>query len=679
MPYIGNTLVTTVRDEAVTFAKIQDVAANSILGRNANSSGDLSEIALATTQILIGDGTGFTAAALSGDATMTNAGVVSLAAAQTNVSSILATDVKIGEDDQTKIDFETADEIHFYAANVEQVYVADNIFGPQSDSDVDLGTTSVRWKDAFVDSITVTGAIASGAITSTGIVTGTGFTAGNAVLAEAELELLDGLTAGTAIASKVVTTDANIDTSGQRNLTITGELDAASLDISGNADIDGTTNLDAVDIDGAVQIDNTVTVGVDDTGYDVKFFGATSGAYLLWDESADKLLTAGGAVVDIVKDKLLIGGTAVTTTAAELNVLDAVTAGTATASKAIVLDSNKDIGTIRNLTIDGVFTDGNYTFDTSGNVSGLGTVASGAITSSGIVTGTGFTAGSAVLTEAELELLDGLTAGTAIASKVVTTDANVASGAITSSGIIKTDSTTAATTTTDGSLQTDGGLSVVLDAVFGNDVKLLSDSAVLVFGAGSDITLTHTNDVGLTLNGTSKLMFNDASQFIQGASATVLDIAATDEIELTATLIDVVGNFANSGTIASTGVITANAGVVVDNITIDGTEIDLSSGDLTIDVAGDVEVNADGGQIIFKDGSAAIAELSNESGNGELRIYEGANYLGFKTPALSANQVWVLPDDDGSANQYMKTDGSGNLSWVSASSGVGIGLVLALG
>ena len=246
------------------------------------------------------------------------------------------------------------------------------------------------------------------------------------------------------------------------------------------------------------------------------------------------------------------------------------------------------------------------------------------------------------------------------------------------SGILKTDDATDATSTTDGSLQTDGGLSVVKDAVFGNDVKLLSDSAVLTFGADSDTTLTHTDGSGLTLNSTNKLMFNDASQFIQGASATVLDIAATDEIELTATLIDVVGNFANSGTIASTGVITANAGVVVDNITIDGTEIDLSSGDLTIDVAGDIEVNADGGQIIFKDGSAAIAELSNESGNGELRIYEGANYLGFKTPALSANQVWVLPDDDGSANQYMKTDGSGNLTWASASAGVGLGLVIAL-
>jgi len=55
-------------------------------------------------------------------------------------------------------------------------------------------------------------------------------------------------------------------------------------------DIDGTSNLDIVDIDGAVQIDGAVTVGVDDTGLDVKFFGATAGSYFLWDESADSLL-----------------------------------------------------------------------------------------------------------------------------------------------------------------------------------------------------------------------------------------------------------------------------------------------------------------------------------------------------------------------------------------------------
>ena len=106
-------------DASIDFAHIQNVAANSILGRNANSSGVLSEVALATTQILIGDGTGFTAAALSGDATMTNAGVVSLAAAQTNVNSLLAANIVIGEDAQTQIDFETANEIHFDADNAE--------------------------------------------------------------------------------------------------------------------------------------------------------------------------------------------------------------------------------------------------------------------------------------------------------------------------------------------------------------------------------------------------------------------------------------------------------------------------------------------------------------------------------------------------------------------------------
>jgi hypothetical protein len=126
-------------------------------------------------------------------------------------------------------------------------------------------------------------------------VTGTLTLGSNAELTEAELEMLDGITAGTVAASKAVVVDSNKDAASFRNVTLTGELDAATLDISGNADIDGTTNLDAVDIDGAVQIDAAVTVGEDDTGYDVKFFGATSGAYMLWDESTDDLILAGAA------------------------------------------------------------------------------------------------------------------------------------------------------------------------------------------------------------------------------------------------------------------------------------------------------------------------------------------------------------------------------------------------
>ena len=71
------------------------------------------------------------------------------------------------------------------------------------------------------------------------------------------------------------------------------------------------------------------------------------------------------------------------------------------------------------------------------------------------------------------------------------------------------------------------------DVTVGDDLNLTTDSAVINFGADSDTTLTHTDGTGLTLNSTNKLCFNDATQFIQGASGTILDIAATDEIELT--------------------------------------------------------------------------------------------------------------------------------------------------
>ena len=126
--------------------------------------------------------TGITVSYEDGDNTLDFA----LGAAQTTITSLLATDIKIGEDDQTKIDFETADEIHFYAANVEQVYLGDNIFGPQSDSDVDLGSTGVRWKDAFIDTITTTGNVTVGGdltVTGDDITMGTN-TAGNILVAD---------------------------------------------------------------------------------------------------------------------------------------------------------------------------------------------------------------------------------------------------------------------------------------------------------------------------------------------------------------------------------------------------------------------------------------------------------------------------------------------------------------
>jgi hypothetical protein len=227
----------------------------------------------------------------------------------------------------------------------------------------------------FADNVTVTGNVTSGG----------SFIIGSASIAEAELEMIDGITAGTVAASKAVVVDSNKDIGTIRNLTIDGTFSDGNytFDTSGNVSGLGTVASGAITSSGNI--------------------------------------TSGGSFI--------IGSASIAE--AELEMLDGITAGTVAASKAVVVDSNKDIGTIRNLTIDGTFSDGNYTFDTSGNVSGLGTVASGAITSSGNITSGGsFIIGSASIAEAELEMLDGITAGTVAASKAVVVDSNKDIGTI---------------------------------------------------------------------------------------------------------------------------------------------------------------------------------------------------------------------------------------------------------
>jgi hypothetical protein len=103
---------------------------------------------------------------------------------------------------------------------------------------------------------------------------------------------------------------------------------------------DNSPSVSAITVGGASQFNGTLTVGANDQGYDVKLFGDTASAHILWDASADKLLTAGGATIDIVKDKLLIGGTPVTTTAVELNYNNITTLGLSQASKVVTADAN---------------------------------------------------------------------------------------------------------------------------------------------------------------------------------------------------------------------------------------------------------------------------------------------------------------------------------------------------
>ena len=83
-------------------------------------------------------------------------------ARQTGITSLLATDIKIGEDDQTKIDFETADTINFYAGNEKQLILTDGALTPGSNAIVDLGTDSLEFKDAYFDGTVEADAITIG-------------------------------------------------------------------------------------------------------------------------------------------------------------------------------------------------------------------------------------------------------------------------------------------------------------------------------------------------------------------------------------------------------------------------------------------------------------------------------------------------------------------------------------
>ena len=210
-------------------------------------------------------------------------------------------------------------------------------------------------------------------------------------------------------------------------------------------------------------------------------------------------------------------------------------------------------------------------------------------------------------------------AGSTIAAQALTATT------VTASGIVKTDDTTEATSTTDGSLQTDGGLSVAKDAVLGDDLKLLSDSAVLSFGADSDTTLTHTDGTGLTLNSTNKLLFRDTGLYINSSTDGQLDLVADTEIQIAATTIDI------NGAIAMDGAITGAT-----NITLSG-ELDAA----TLDISGNADIDGTTNlDIVDIDGAVQV----------DSTITVGADDQGYDVKffgdTASAYMMWDTSTDD---------------------------------
>ena len=374
---------------------------------------------------------------------------------------------------------------------------------------------------------------------------------------------------------------------------------------------------------------------------------ANSTAAFAGNVTAANLVTAGS---------LAIGGTTLTVTGAELNIVDGGTSATSTtvadADRVVFNDDGTmkqvavtdlaayfddeitampnltSVGTLTTLTVDNVIINGTtigHTSDTD-----LMTVADGVLTVAGEVSMTTLDIGGTNVTStaAEINLLDGgtsvggsitiadsdgfivndggtmktipasdlktYTAGTTAADDIAAGDAAI--NLTTTSGNITIDAqgndTDIILKGTDGSADTtfltiDG--SDAGTASFNHDVKLASDAAVLGFGSDNDVTLTHVHDTGLLLNGTMALQFNDASQSINAPSATVLDINATDEVEVNATLMDVNANLDVSGTYTGGGTMTTGGNIVIPDAGTIGSASDTDA--VSITSAGNIGIN----------------------------------------------------------------------------------------
>ena len=580
--------------------------------------------------------------------TLTVAGAVDFGdAALANVGAVQLDSIAGDGDTNTSITFSGSDVITIATGGAGRLTIGDGALSPVTDNQIDLGTSSLEFKDAYFDGTVHADAINFNgtAITSTAeelnILDGVTSTA-------AELNLVDGITAGTVSASKAVIVDSNKDLTGLRNLTIAGDLTVSGDDITMGTNTaghilvaDGTNfnpvavtslseissianddvflavdtsggglkkvsrsavvsglatsaaisnvsedstpqlggNLDMNGADIVTTSNATIDLAPNGTGTVVVRGNTNSGAIVFNCESNSHgqtviaqphsasvtntmLLPAGASstLVSLVSTDTLTNKTltspkinedvAVTSTATELNVLDGITAvvgelnaldigstaiGTAVASKAVILDSNKDYTGFRNITLSGELDAGSL--DVSGDADIDGTLEADAMT----LNGTAITATATLATGISNNNVPKFTSGvadddflrvngTAIegrsASEVLSdigASAVAGSSSIVTTGALDTGSITAGFGNIDNgaSTITSGGL-LKLDVDSDAD-DLTGDSATgrLTIGAGEDLNLYH--------GGTNSYIVNDTGDLIIDTAGDIkLDAAGND-------------------------------------------------------------------------------------------------------------------------------------------------------
>ena len=426
------------------------------------------------------------------------------------------------------------------AANVEGAALGIVLKADQGDDNADQhkltiadgGTLTLGSKisGSFVTYLTHTpnSTVASSTTAVAGNLTvGGSFTLGSgAVLSEAELEMLDGITAGTVIASKALVADANIDITGGRNITITGELDAATGDFSGDVDVDGTLEADAITVNGTALA--TVIAGTTVTT-------ATNANHV---SVADNESTNEENLIPFIEDASATGNV-------------------------------------------GLESDGDFAYNPS-----TGTV-------------------SATVFKGNIDAVDGDFDGTLEADAMTLNGTAITATATLDTGISNNNVPKFTSGVAD-----DDFLRVNGTAIEGRSAsEVLSDIGASAVAGSSSIVTTGALNSGSITSGFGTIDTGSSNITSTGVGAFgSLDISGNIDVDGTTNLdvTDIDGAVDMASTLAVAGVVTANAGVVVDNMTLDGNTLSVTSSDFIIDATHDIILDAAGNEIKFQDNGTLI-------------------------------------------------------------------------
>jgi len=396
-------------------------------------------------------------------------------------------------------------------------------------------------------------------------------------------------------------------------------------------------------------------------------------------------ISASASVISLVAPNLsgVVAGTQTSATITTLSATTGINSGstiTLDATTDIILDADggdiffKDAGTTfgsaTNTSGNLIIKSGTTTAATfaGANVTLAGTLGVGAITTTGAFKGAdGYTIGNAsvaaVMTLAstgivsfadDIIIKDGGTIGAYSAVAAMT----ISSGGIVTfvdDIIIKDGGTIGSATDVDAiAIGSDG------DVTLTQDLELQHDGAILSFGTNDEVSLTHVHDTGILLNSTNVIQFNDASQNIGAPSNAILDINATDEIELNATLVDINANVEISGTAAITGIATFTDDIVIGNgktigsagaataITIASTGIVTFVDDIllkddctigTATTAGAIAIAADGTVDLDTAGATVASAVIKTVGKESIWVPAAAMYPSTTNPCADLAQV----------------------------------------